>query len=74
MLVRAGLERCRELGYVVVALIGHPTYYPRFGFAAASRIGLTCNIPVPDEVFMAHAIRAEDVMAGNLVYPQAFFF
>ena len=39
MLVRAGLERCRELGYAVVALIGHPTYYPRFGFAAASRSG-----------------------------------
>jgi|SRR5580700_2715976 putative acetyltransferase len=74
MLVRAGLERCRELGYAVVALIGHPTYYPRFGFAAASRIGLTCNIPVPDEVFMAHAIRADEVSAGNLIYPQAFFF
>lgn len=74
MLVRAGLETCCELGYTLVALIGHPTYYPRFGFAAASRIGLTCNIPVPDEVFMAYAIRADDVLAGNLIYPQAFFF
>ena len=31
-LVRQGLERCRKLGYKVVIVVGHPTYYPRFGF------------------------------------------
>ena len=74
LLIRTGMQRCRELGYAVVALIGHPTYYPRFGFAPAAQFGLTCNIPVPDEVFMAYVIKDEDVMPGNLVYPKAFFF
>ena len=43
---------CREVGCEVVVVIGHPGYYPRFGFAPASRKGLSCEFPVPDEVFM----------------------
>jgi putative acetyltransferase len=34
-LVRGGLEVARELGEEVVVLIGHPEYYPRFGFELA---------------------------------------
>ncbi|MDB4868956.1 MAG: N-acetyltransferase [Cohnella sp.] len=34
-LIREGLKRCRELGYGVVLLIGHPSYYPKFGFRPA---------------------------------------
>jgi len=73
MLIRAGLERCIELNYTLVALIGHPDYYSRFGFVTAGRLGFTCNIPVPDDVFMIYPIRAEKVLPGNLVYPRAFF-
>jgi len=32
-LVRAGLESAREFGAHGVLVLGHPTYYPRFGFA-----------------------------------------
>lgn len=52
-LVREGLERCRRRGVDLVVVLGHPEYYPRFGFAAASRLGLRCQFDVPDEVFMA---------------------
>jgi putative acetyltransferase len=34
-LVNAGLEEIRELGHDAVFVLGHPTYYPRFGFAPA---------------------------------------
>src|SRR5258708_5667422 len=34
-LVRQGLELCRERGKPIVLVIGHPGYYPRFGFSAA---------------------------------------
>lgn len=51
-LVRAGLEECRRIGHNVVVVLGHPEYYPRFGFRPASRAGLRCEYPVPDEVFM----------------------
>ena len=33
-LVMAGLEACRELGHKIVVVLGHPTFYPRFGFSA----------------------------------------
>jgi putative acetyltransferase len=35
-LVNAGLEACRHEGYDVVFVLGHTTYYPRFGFSRAS--------------------------------------
>ena len=51
-LVRAGLEACRRAGADVVVVLGHPEYYPRFGFRPAARAGLGCEYPVPDDTFM----------------------
>lgn len=51
-LVREGLLECRRLNCEAVFVLGHPEYYPRFGFVPASRKGLRCEYPVPDEVFM----------------------
>jgi putative acetyltransferase len=52
-LIEAALRRSRALGYAYVVVLGHPEYYPRFGFTPASRFGLQFEHPVPDEVFMA---------------------
>jgi putative acetyltransferase len=52
-LVIAGLEECRHRGVAGVVVIGHPEFYPRFGFIPGSRFGLTCEYEVPDDVFMA---------------------
>jgi putative acetyltransferase len=57
-LVSAGLLECRNAGYDCVVVLGHPTYYPRFGFVPASRYGLRSEYEVPDEAFMALAWRA----------------
>jgi putative acetyltransferase len=51
-LVREGLAACATLGERVVVVLGHPHYYPRFGFVPAATQGLSCEYPVPDEVFM----------------------
>jgi putative acetyltransferase len=40
-LVRAGLQIARDRGERAVVLIGHPAYYPRFGFEPAAARGLT---------------------------------
>jgi putative acetyltransferase len=58
-LVRQGLDHFRSAGYEGVVVLGHPDYYPRFGFVPASRYGLRCEFPVPDEAFMALALREE---------------
>jgi len=52
-LVCAGLERCKELGFGAVVVLGHPGFYPRFGFSPSSRFGIACEYEVPEEVFMA---------------------
>lgn len=39
-LICEGLQRCREGGYDAVVVLGHPNYYPRFGFRMASDFGL----------------------------------
>src|SRR5206468_2100107 len=33
-LVRKGLEDCRDQGHCIVVVLGHPHFYPRFGFSA----------------------------------------
>lgn len=51
-LVREGLDECARQGHGVVVVLGHPRFYPRFGFVTAATRGLRCEYPVPDEVFM----------------------
>ena len=53
MLVRQGLIECRNAGYPFAVVLGHPEYYPRFGFVPASRFGIRSEFDVRDEVFMA---------------------
>jgi len=60
-LIRAGLAACREQGYAAVVVVGHPTYYPRFGFVPAHAYGLQCEFPVPPEAFMVAVLDAEVV-------------
>lgn len=38
-LIEVGLQRCRQAGNGVVFVLGHPDYYPRFGFRPASEGG-----------------------------------
>lgn len=73
-LVRAGLARCVQAGPAIVIVLGHPHYYPRFGFEPASRWGLRCPFPAPDEAFMALALKpgALDGVVGDVEYPPAF--
>jgi putative acetyltransferase len=57
LLVRTGLEECRRAGHGCVVVVGHPGYYPRFGFVPASRHGVAWEHPVPDEAFMLLELR-----------------
>lgn len=51
-LVKTGLLRCTESDVGAVAVLGHPQYYPRFGFRPASQWGIKSEYEVPEEVFM----------------------
>ena len=73
-LMRRSLERCRDLGHDAIVVVGHPEYYPKFGFLPASRYGLRCEYDVPEDVFMALELRAGALQgSGGLVRYQPEF-
>ncbi|MGW6389252.1 GNAT family N-acetyltransferase [Streptomyces sp. NPDC055103] len=71
--VRAVLDAARLRGEPLVLVLGHPEYYPRFGFVRASEYGIEPGFEVPDEAMMALVLDGSaPVPAGTLVYPAAF--
>jgi putative acetyltransferase len=56
-LIQEGLMECQRIGYDIVFVVGHPEYYPRFGFMVAKEKGFRCEYPVRDEVFMVAELR-----------------
>jgi putative acetyltransferase len=74
MLVEQGLRRCREEGRRFVVVLGHPDYYPRFGFVPASRFNIKSEYNVADEVFMAMELQkgALHNQAGIVRYQPEF--
>ena len=73
-LIRIGLEECRLLGHDLVFVVGHPEYYPRFGFVQAKSKGFDCEFEVPDEAWMLFELQ-ERVLSkrGGTVYFQPEF-
>ena len=73
-LVRAGLQACTDLGANAVIVLGHPEYYPRFGFLPSSRFRLDSEYDVPDEVFLALELEpgALSALSGRVLYHEAF--
>ena len=60
-LVRRGLEHCADAGHRIVLVVGHPAYYPRFGFSRESARRL--DSPYQGDAFMALEL-APGALAG----------
>jgi putative acetyltransferase len=73
-LIRYGLEKCREKGCQLVIVLGHPEYYPRFGFEKASKWGIRPPFEAPDEAFMAIELVEGGLkgVAGVVEYPDEY--
>ena len=63
-LVRSGIKECQHLGHEIIVVLGHPNYYPRFGFVPAKPKGIKCEFEVPDEAWMILELR-EGALAGR---------
>ena len=73
-LVRDGLEACRQAGYGAVIVVGHPRFYPRFGFSHAVVAHLH-NPFAEDDAFMGLELTPGSLASlsdGRVVYPAAF--
>jgi putative acetyltransferase len=72
MLVRDGLRACAERGHRIVIVLGHPGFYPRFGFSAS--LAERLSAPYSGAAFMALELApgALDGVAGAVKYPPPF--
>ncbi|MFE3193980.1 GNAT family N-acetyltransferase [Nocardia sp. NPDC059240] len=70
--IRAVLNAARDQGESFVVVLGHPEYYPRFGFGRASAHGIRLSIEVPDEALMALSLTAEQLPSGTVRYATPF--
>jgi putative acetyltransferase len=72
-LITASLDVVAARPEPVVFLEGHPTYYPRFGFAPGASLGFVApSLRIPPDAFMALRMPGhEPWMTGTLVYPDA---
>lgn len=73
-LVTAGLEQCKQRDFGAVVVLGHPAFYPRFGFAPSTRYGIGCEYDVPEDVFMVVELHAGFLRgaSGTVKYHAAF--
>jgi len=73
-LVVAGLELCKSQGYDAVVVLGHPNYYPKFGFVPSVKYNIKSEYDVPDDVFMILALVPGSLKTrtGVIKYHEAF--
>ena len=74
MLVTAGLNACRAAGVGAVIVLGHPHYYPRFGFESAALYDIQCKYDAPDGAFMVLELKPDYLRdaSGMIRYHSAF--
>ncbi len=72
-LVLAAIDAAETREEPLIVLLGHPWFYPRFGFEPASRSGIEPPHPVPDQAFMVRRLgRWSPDVRGKVIYPDCF--
>ncbi|WP_373998756.1 GNAT family N-acetyltransferase [Bdellovibrio bacteriovorus] len=74
LLIKRGHDIAKELGFTSIILLGHPTYYPKFGYKPASLWNIKAPMDVPDEAFMAIELYPNALAdaSGCVKYPPEF--
>ena len=74
MLIKHSLKVAKQEGHHSVIVLGHPEYYPKFGFVKASIYGIKCPFEVADEAFMAIELTPDSLQncSGEVCYPKEF--
>lgn len=65
----------KRLGYTSIILLGHESYYPRFGYDSTSKYGITMPFDVPEENCMIVSLSENGLLgvSGEVKYPKEFF-
>lgn len=72
-LVVASLDAAEVRDEPLVLVLGHPWFYPRFGFRPSSGYGIVAPRPVPAAVFMVKPLTTyRSALRGRVILPPAF--
>jgi len=71
-LTREALRLADEAGEPLVLVLGHPAYYPRFGFEPAAPLGLEAPGDFGDAWMAMRLARYEPSLRGKVTFPAAF--
>ncbi|CAM3075465.1 N-acetyltransferase [Saccharomonospora xinjiangensis] len=66
------LREAEQAGESFVVVLGHPPYYPRFGFERASTYGISLPIEVPDDAFLVRSLDGTRPPSGVVRYAAPF--
>ena len=71
-MIRLGLDRLRAGGERIVCVVGHPSYYPRFGFSSDRARAIGSPFPAGAFMMLELAPGALDGIKGGVRYAKAF--
>jgi putative acetyltransferase len=73
-LIEEGLTILTERGYGIVVVLGHPNFYPKFGFIPSEKYGIRCEYECPPEAFMIKELKHNSLMGiGGIVHYSSMF-
>jgi len=73
-LIQAAHDKARALGFGSVVLLGHESYYPKFGYKLTKEFGIKLPLDVPEENCMAIELSQNALknVSGVVQYPKEF--
>ncbi|NDV93685.1 N-acetyltransferase [Dysgonomonas sp. 521] len=73
-LIYSGLDKAKMLGYKSVVVLGHESYYPRFGFVPTTKWGIKAPFNVPTNVFMGLELVEDGLkgITGTVIFAKEF--
>lgn len=74
-LIRSAHKKAKELGFKSILLLGHDTYYPRFGYELTSKYNISLPFDIPEKYCMILSLieGGLDGVHGMVEYPEEFY-
>lgn len=75
LLIKAAHTKAKELDFRSIVLLGHETYYPRFGYELTSKYNIQFPFDIPQKYCMVKALTKDGLkgVSGLVEYPEAFY-
>lgn len=74
-LVKRGIKSAKETNFDIILVVGHPKYYPRFGFKPASNWKIKLPIDAPDDAVLVLELKDNSLnnCSGIVEFPKEYY-